>query len=475
MTDEQRHLITRLLTGSEPDDRRHAAEAMADAPGPNVEIALVASLEDPNKGVRDAAARSLIRLGGPSVARALAPSIASRQIGTRNLASSLLTRLGPVAAPPLLPFLKDPNKDVRKFAIDILGEIRSTEASAWIIDALDDADPNVVVASLEALGKIGRTEAVRPITEIFPRCGFARTQIIETLGRLGGNGAVLFLTELARSVNSQDFIDEVEWYALAEALGTCGGAEALEPLLVRAGRVSGPLRRMILHAIIQICERVDAPLDQVLTYREDLLTALEQDPLPVRLSAARSLQHIPGDGITGALVRVLGTNDDLDLQLFTQLSHRPRLFHVLSANVAEHLPGTHEIVLLLGKIVREIVDGYAEDRTAEVTGEDLDHAFQSVQSLWDEADQELRFFSLETLFRLDGDRAVGFLNALLADADPWVKVHILELLFDVEDQRVLHIALACLQDDEETVRMTARATLEARGVAVPDLDFAHGS
>ncbi len=468
MTDEQRTLFSQVLIAPDPDLRRHAAEALADQGGINAEMALVAALEDPNKGVRDAAARSLLRIGGASVARALAPSIASRNIGTRNLASSLLMRLGSVAHAPLLPFVKDPNKDVRKFAVDILGEIGCTEATPWLTGALDDPDPNVVVSSLEALGKIGDRSSVQPITEIFPRCVYAHTQIVETLGRLGGPKASVFLTELARTDNEHRFLDDVTWYALAEALASCGEITALEPLQQRIGRTAGTLRRMVLHAIVQISERchADVPFD---VYEADLRTALAEDPLPVRLSAARALQDVHGEAVTAVLVRALGHDDDLDLQLFMQLSRRPRVFQALTSVLNESVVGRREIVLLLGKLAREIMDGYAEGRVADVSAEDLERASAAVEAVWGEADQEVRFFLLETMFRLDGDRAVGFLMSQLAGADPWFKVHVLELLFDVEDQRVLHIALACLQDEEETVRMTAQGALEARGIVLPDL------
>lgn len=469
MSDEQRLTFSQVLIAPDPDVRRQAAESLGEIAGTNAEIALVAALDDGNKGVRDAAARSLLRIGGASVARALAPSIASRNIGTRNLASSLLMRLGKVAQAPLLPFIKDPNKDVRKFAVDILGEISSPDATPWLIEALDDADANVVVSSLEALGKIGDRKAVQPITEIFPRCGYAHTQIVETLGRLGGDRATIFLTELARTDNIHHFLDDVSWYALAESLSTCGDASSLEPLQQRLADATGTLRRMILHAMIQVAERHDVPLG-LHAFVGDLRQALAEDPVAVRLSAARALQPLDGDEVTADLVRALGHDDDLDLQLFAQIVRRPRNFQVLASVLTEPVNGRREIILLLGKLAREIVDGYAEGRIVDVSVEDLDRASSAVEGLWAEADQEVRFFLLETMFRLDGDRAVGFLMSMMAEADPWFKVHVLELLFDVEDQRVLHIALASLQDDEETVRMTAQAALEARGISLSGLE-----
>jgi HEAT repeat protein len=465
MTDEQRLVFSQLLIAPDPDVRRQAAESLAEIGGTNAEIALVAALDDANKGVRDAAARSLLRIGGASVARALAPSIASRNIGTRNLASSLLMRLGKVAQAPLLPFIKDPNKDVRKFAVDILGEISSSDATPWLIEALDDPDANVVVSSLEAIGKIGDRKAVQHITEIFPRCGYAHTQIVETLGRLGGEKAAIFLNELARTDNLHHFLDDVSWYALAEALAACGAEASLDPLRQRLSRSSGTLRRMILHAMVQIADRSDVVLN-LREHVDDLRQALEEDPVAVRLSAARALQALDGDRVTAALARALGHDDDLDLLLFAQIARRPRNFQVLASVLNDPVAGRREIVLLLGKLAREIVDGYAEGRVMDVSVEDLDRASSAVEALWADADQEVRFFLLETMFRLDGDRAVGFLMSMMAEADPWFKVHVLELLFDVEDQRVLHIALASLQDDEETVRMTAQAALEARGISL---------
>lgn len=469
IADEHRRLVGEVLMAPDPDLRRQAAESLGEKGGMHAEIALVAALDDPNKGVRDAAARSLLRIGGASVARALAPSIASRNISTRNLASSLLMRLGTVAQAPLLPFVKDPNKDVRKFAVDILGEISSSDATPWLIEALDDPDANVVVSALESLGKIGDPRAVQHITEIFPRCTYAHTQIVETLGRLGGARTCVFLNELSRTDNVHRFLDDVSWYALAEALAACGDPASLQPLQDRLVRSADPLRRMILHAMVQIAERHDRSTD-LSGHVDDLRRALAGDPIAVRLSAARALQAVDGDDVTADLARALGYDDDLDLQLFAQIARRRRNFQVLASVLREPGAGRREIVLLLGKLAREIVDGYSEGRIADITQEDLDLAASAVEALWQDADQEVRYFLLETMFRLDGDRAVNFLMSMMSASDPWFKVHVLELLFDVEDQRVLHIALACLQDEEETVRMTAQAALEARGISLSGLE-----
>ncbi|WP_318258722.1 HEAT repeat domain-containing protein [Geobacter anodireducens] len=73
--------------------------------------------------------------------------------GLRNSAVEVLEGLAGRAVPALLAHLKDDDRDVRKFVVDILGTIGDRSSIPALIDALDDPDPNVSAAAAENLAR----------------------------------------------------------------------------------------------------------------------------------------------------------------------------------------------------------------------------------------------------------------------------------------------------------------------------------
>jgi HEAT repeat protein len=90
----------------------------------------------------------------------------SDNAGLRNSAVESLERLGAGAVAALCSHLDDPDHDLRKFVIDILGNIGSPSCLPLLVRALDDADPNVRVAAAENLGKLGDPAALPHLLKI---------------------------------------------------------------------------------------------------------------------------------------------------------------------------------------------------------------------------------------------------------------------------------------------------------------------
>ena len=73
---------------------------------------------------------------------------------------------------------------------------------------------------------------------------------------------------------------------------------------------------------------------------------------------------------------------------------------------------------------------------------------------------------MESLFRLDGDRAVEIMGQIITEPDPWLRVQIIELLSAVRDERALDVVSRLLDDENELVREAAVSALQAKGVAL---------
>ena len=462
-----RNHIAALLADADPDIRRRAAEQLTEARGLAALAALAAALEDESKGVRDAAARSLCTIGGINVARAIVEYIGHENIVTRNLAAELLMKLGVIAIPALEPYLEHENQDTRKFAVDILGLIGSPEPTPRMLPLLLDPDPNVVVSVVEALGNMRSVQSLPFLYEIYDRDGYTRPAVAEALGKIADPQAGGFLLERLRQSLVTVSVDPLTPFAIIEALGVIGDATALTTLRERIPEVKGRVRSTLLHAMVQIAERVRTPLPVLDGMREDFLRALGEDDVQVRISGAKWLTPFADPDVTRTFVRVLGMSPDLDAMLVPALIERQGVFAAATEELNTIPPGQRRAVItLLGRLVMEIIQ-----RVMRHSGERFDEqlfvrAFDSIASLWETSDEETRAVIVDALFRLDGDRAVEFLDAIMNDPDPWLRMHVIEVIAAIADRRAPDFIARFLEDDDEMVRELAMGTLQAKGFDV---------
>lgn len=182
-------LKKRLLEGDE-EERRAAVEALGGLREKEAVILLVSALGDQSWRVRKTAEEMLEGFAGEeSLVSALIGSLRSEDnAGMRNSAAYVLVRLGWSAIPYLIETLKDVDKDIRKFAADILGEIGHREAISPLVDALRDNDDNVRSSAAEALGKIGGAEVVNALVYVLKNTEddiWLRYSALEALGKTG--------------------------------------------------------------------------------------------------------------------------------------------------------------------------------------------------------------------------------------------------------------------------------------------------
>src|SRR5207253_4371967 len=113
------------------------------------------ALRDDSSLVRSAAAASLVRIApdlGPVVPWLIA---ALREPGdVRNRAAGLLSRATPVAIEPLLATLKDPDEGVRDRARDALGGM-GRPAAPKLVEPLNGPDPALRRAPAYPLPQVG--------------------------------------------------------------------------------------------------------------------------------------------------------------------------------------------------------------------------------------------------------------------------------------------------------------------------------
>lgn len=216
-------LLATLTSSKEPDRRRSAALELADAKElqEGAIRALARGLSDEDKGVRDVCAYALGALPNQAVvlkAQYIAPLITHKNIEIRNLAGEVLVRLGAEAADVLLHFLTDPDPDTRKFACDVI--ILLGNSSDHILQNIavlvDDPDSNVRSAAVDALGRLGATQYLPLLLDLYDNDEEMQPYIIQSLGFMGGEQAQAFLLQ------TLTFPDEFLQVAAIDALALCG-------------------------------------------------------------------------------------------------------------------------------------------------------------------------------------------------------------------------------------------------------------
>ena len=250
------------LSSLDEGDRIYAAEDIGLAgqrEGINPLIQRV--VQEPSQAVREAIFTALKQIPDDAVIKHAAQLLSSDDSGIRNQAVGLLQSRGHAAVPELRRLLAAEDQDLRKFGVDVLSRIETPEIEELLEIALADEDVNVVIAALEsvrhrhatalrqsvlqhalcdahpmlvlaameALGRIGDAECYRQIRERFPTLEATPTLYLQSalklVGKNGENGDLLEL---------RSFLNTCEPSLRAAVL------DALHDLLARAGTAGIP-------------------------------------------------------------------------------------------------------------------------------------------------------------------------------------------------------------------------------------------
>ncbi len=159
--------------------------------------------------------------------------------GARNTAIESLTKLGKNVTNYLIDAFDTTNHDVRKFVIDIIGEIRDTKSLPLLIDALKDEDENVRASAVEHLGTMREPTAVDALVDII-------------------NGDDLWTA-----------------YPAADALGMIGDKRAVPALIGALGEKT--LREPVLKALGRLAD--ETTVEKVVSFIEDKSSSVRKEAL----------------------------------------------------------------------------------------------------------------------------------------------------------------------------------------------------
>jgi HEAT repeat protein len=236
--------LIQKLNDKDPSVRRRAAEELSEGDERAV-YPLIKSLSDENAGVQDASMRSLIAIGGEIVGYMVLPLLRENSY-LRNTALIILRELGETVVLLLYPLLKDKDEDVRKFAVDILGEIRKDVDSLSIVPLLKDTDANVRAAVAKALGALGCRSAIPELVNALRDDEWVCFYAIEALGELGADEAI---EEIAGLLSNKS---DIVRFAAIETLGKLGSKKGVDVLTANLPKAAGDERNAVIKSLIQI-------------------------------------------------------------------------------------------------------------------------------------------------------------------------------------------------------------------------------
>lgn len=181
-------IFLKQFKSDDPSLRREAVEGLRESPE-NVSIPfLVTALMDENPGVQQAAIDLLIEIGTPEVVNSVIPLLRDElSAPLRNMAVEVLSRIGGQDVESISRLLKEENFDVRRFAADILGELKDKLGVHALIEALKDPNPNVRSSAANSLGMIGDAGVVESLIECLAaeKDEWVNFSLIEALGKVG--------------------------------------------------------------------------------------------------------------------------------------------------------------------------------------------------------------------------------------------------------------------------------------------------
>lgn len=215
---------------------------------------------------------------------------AEENAGLRNAAVEILARMGREAVPMLLAQSRCPDHDVRKFIIDILGEIAAPEAVPILIRGLADDDSNVRAAAAENLGKLKTAEAVPALLKAMQSPDLLlQFTILDALSRIAAP------VSLAELLPYRD--EKLLRKALIDCLGKAGDASSISELVAALTDSMRNVREAAVLALVEISGR---HLEQV----RQQLAGCEQGLVAVTVSAY--LDDEFNDSLKRASIIILG-------------------------------------------------------------------------------------------------------------------------------------------------------------------------
>lgn len=400
--------------------------------------------------------------------------------GMRNSAAEVLELLGRKSVNCLVQFVEDRDHDLRKFVIDILGNIGDKKATPYLIKALSDKDENVKSSAAENLGKIGDEKAVSSLVEVLDSDDLLlQFSALEALCKAGKG---LPVSKIATHLNNP-----ILKKAAYDVLGVSNDFDAMPYLLKGLEDRSRGTRKAALKNLVTLYETMKTDKNEA--------KAMLQDAKTVISGLVASFLEKEDEETVAAAIKLLGW-----------LKHKQSIIEILPWSSFDTLaPLVTEVILDIGIDGQaELIDAYlksddalrpyicsmlgeigaqsAVDLLIEALRSDVGHIRHSsalslgklcdqraikplIPLLEDEYEdvQEAAVLAFSCLADEHRDAVLGVVRNCITSESLSIRRNSVKVLSNLDEKGDLSLAQVALRDEEGTIRKDAVEALGALG------------
>ncbi|HEX2060028.1 MAG TPA: HEAT repeat domain-containing protein, partial [Thermoanaerobaculia bacterium] len=187
--------IIEQARSADPDARQKAAFLVAHSTDERNLPLMFELLGDKDWRVRKTIVDGLVRDARPEIVHGLLDSLADAEnAGKRNSATEALMRIGEPAIQPIVHRLRvEEDLDVRLSLVNLLGDLRSAEGFAILLELLEkETDVNLASSIVSSLGKYRDAAALPHLMRVLQQRDdlWLKFHIVEALGEIGDRAAL---------------------------------------------------------------------------------------------------------------------------------------------------------------------------------------------------------------------------------------------------------------------------------------------
>jgi HEAT repeat protein len=423
------------LSNSDDSIRRHAAQELAEADERAI-FPLIKALRDDNYGVQDAAMHSLISIGGEVVAHMVVPLLRKDPF-LRNTAVLILTKLGRVSVPLLYPLLHDKDQDIRKFCLDILGEIKEDVLPEKIIPLIGDLNANVRAAAIKAIGEILYKDGVPDVISALQDDEWVAFSALDCLGKLKDEKAVAPISGMLSHSS------EVIRSSAIETLGKIGSVLASDALLKHIPKAKHDEKAAAIRSLVQI--GITPSMSEVADVLMELFEKAED--WDDRNIALKGLVELKESSAIGSVVDIAGSLD-------VSVPEDEEQLHMMM----EALKGFGCVQEFMNILKDFDIKFRAKVIAAGLVGElGCEEAVPLLIDLLQEEGRDIRRASIEALGKMPTPESKQALLKRLNDHDSHIRKEAISSLGRIKDKDAFDKLLEHLDDTEEYIDVLEEA------------------
>lgn len=247
-------LIHDLHNGDEKT-RTFAAEDIAFDGVPGGIKALVDRLGlEESRFVREVIVNCLKSFKGREIVEKIIPLLSSEDAFIRNSGIEILSLQGEIATEFMRKLLGDPDKDIRKFALDILFQLKTLHTTELLAEGLNDPDINNQITAVEYLGHMEDTNYTPRVNELFVRSDniLLRCTCLEALAIIGDKESIRCVNKMYPSYENISILEQYSFLKFVARKGSDIHLRLIISLIAEKGKV---MHKEIINAIEGILNR----------------------------------------------------------------------------------------------------------------------------------------------------------------------------------------------------------------------------